>query len=94
MNRRVDIYQKNKSGKQVIDLCSPEVKEELLKMHKSSRPSKNYHAHSNSGSAKNKKERNENGKFALNDDFVQNDETLSHSISGSVKNIYKGKVKS
>ena len=78
----------------MIDLCSSEIKEELLKMHKSSRPAKNYHAHSNSGSAKNKKEKNENGKFTLNDNFIQNDETLSHSISGSTKNIYKNKVKS
>lgn len=54
----MDIYQKNEQGKSAIDLCSNELREEVLKLCKVSKGSKNYHEDSHSGSMKNNEKRN------------------------------------
>lgn len=61
IDKKVDIYQKNPNGDAAIDLCSNELKEEILKMYKVSKLSKNFREYRSSRSIK-KSEKVKNNK--------------------------------
>ncbi len=91
-------------------MCNNELREEVLKLYKVSKPSKNYQEDSHSGSMKNNEKRNNEKnemKYGNSDSKYGNHENHKHKgdknnkdssghsmHGGSSKNIYKGKVKS
>ena len=75
-------------------MCSNDIKEEILKMHKISKPSKNYHEHSNSGSIKNNDKTKNNDKneikYGNSDLKYGNNETIKSKGEKNNKDTSSG----